>query len=305
MKFSIITPVLNMERFIASTIESVLSQEGDFSIEYIIVDDSTDETPAIVSAYAKKIADGVYPIKCASITMHHMKRTTGHSMYSAINDGFAIATGDVYAWINADDMYRPGAFAIIARSLATFPDIQWIKGITGTIDENGKELKPGVCTTYIQQWIVEGMYGQEAYFIEQDSVFWRKELWKKSGEIPKALTHAGDYWLWREFARRAPLVSLNAPISYFRKRAGQMSKDVAGYKKEQYAIRPRRGLLAMWCRVFFAGRARITRMFPNTEPLFMLLYPLFFLFTTRVEYMNIRDGVPKLRQTNKYVIPRT
>jgi len=37
MKFSIVTPTYNMERWIAETIESVLSQEGDFEIEYIIV----------------------------------------------------------------------------------------------------------------------------------------------------------------------------------------------------------------------------------------------------------------------------
>ena len=45
MKFSIITPVYNGEKYITETIESVLSQEGDFEIEYIIQDGgSTDQT---------------------------------------------------------------------------------------------------------------------------------------------------------------------------------------------------------------------------------------------------------------------
>ncbi len=38
-KISVITPVLNAERYIRETVESVLAQEGDFELEYIIRDD--------------------------------------------------------------------------------------------------------------------------------------------------------------------------------------------------------------------------------------------------------------------------
>ena len=48
MKFSIITPAYNMERWISKTIKSVLTQEGDFEIEYILADGgSTDNTVKI------------------------------------------------------------------------------------------------------------------------------------------------------------------------------------------------------------------------------------------------------------------
>ena len=54
MKFSIVTPAHNSERFIAETIESVISQKGDFSIEFIIMDNcSTDRTPSIVDEYQR------------------------------------------------------------------------------------------------------------------------------------------------------------------------------------------------------------------------------------------------------------
>jgi len=49
MKFSIVTQTHNSERFIAETVESVISQKGDFSIEYVVMDNcSTDKTASIV-----------------------------------------------------------------------------------------------------------------------------------------------------------------------------------------------------------------------------------------------------------------
>ena len=70
MKFSIVTPAHNMEPWIARTIETVLSQEGQFDIEYIIVDGaSSDNTLSIAQKYIQKITDGSYSIRCNSITI--------------------------------------------------------------------------------------------------------------------------------------------------------------------------------------------------------------------------------------------
>ena len=54
MKFSIVTPVYKGEKYIKETIESVLSQKGNFEIEYIIVDGgSSDKTIKIIKEYEK------------------------------------------------------------------------------------------------------------------------------------------------------------------------------------------------------------------------------------------------------------
>ncbi|HEY4500327.1 MAG TPA: glycosyltransferase, partial [Candidatus Paceibacterota bacterium] len=100
MKFSIVTPVYNGQAHIRETIESVLSQEGDFEIEYFIMDGgSTDATVEIVLEYASRD-------KRVSV---FSEKDSG--MYDAVNKGFFKATGDVYAYINSDDVYEPGAFA--------------------------------------------------------------------------------------------------------------------------------------------------------------------------------------------------
>ena len=55
MKFSIIIPVYNVERYLSQCLDSVLNQSYDGDYEVICVDDgSTDGSPAILEEYAGK-----------------------------------------------------------------------------------------------------------------------------------------------------------------------------------------------------------------------------------------------------------
>ncbi len=237
MKFSIVTPSFNSERFIAETIESVLSQKGDFEIEYVIVDSaSSDNTIPIIKRYQALLHEGQYTIKCKGVTLKYVSEKD-NGMYDAINQGFSMASGDVYAWINSDDIYLPGAFDVIAKSFRTYPEVMWLKGITSYINQFSAIYQAGKCFLYNQQWIQIGMYGRELYFIQQDSVFWRSDLWKTAGGTDTELKRAGDYALWIKFARYAPLYSVNATVSCFRKVAGQISEDLDAYTNEYAKVR--------------------------------------------------------------------
>jgi glycosyltransferase involved in cell wall biosynthesis len=232
LKFSIVTPSYNSERFIGETIESVLSQKGDFSIQYIIVDNfSTDKTIEIVKKYQKMVLNDKILIKCREVKIELISEKD-NGMYDAIKKGFDRATGEVFAWINSDDIYLHGAFDIIQRTLGKYPQILWLKGITSYINENSTIYSSGQCYIYLQEWIRNGLYGTELPFIQQDSVFWRSELWLKSGGINNALSLSGDFFLWKIFSKLEPLYSLNAYISCFRKVAGQKSENIKAYLKE-------------------------------------------------------------------------
>lgn len=296
MKFSIVTPAYNMERWIAHTIESVLSQAGDFDIEYIVMNDgSKDSSAAIAEVYADKVMRGMYPIRARSVTMQVVtQENTG--MYEAINRGFARATGDIFAWINADDMYQPGAFAGMTRAFDAFPEIDWLKGITDTMNEEWQTQEKGFCRLYRQDWLALGVYGMEAYFVEQDSVFWRAKLWKLVAPMPKEYRSAADYWLWIQMAKYAPLWSLKYPVSQFMKREGQISKGVAKYKAEQWDARPHRSLRAWGARLFFSPQSRL----PKMQKFFSWAYPLFFM-NGKEEYIEIVDGTPVKKVARTYV----
>jgi glycosyltransferase involved in cell wall biosynthesis len=291
MKFSIVTPAYNMEGWIAQTIEGVLGQEGDFEIEYILADGgSTDATRSIFESYQKKLSD-------PRITMTAFSGKDG-GMYDAINKGFARATGDIFAWINADDCYQPGAFAAIANTFETFPDIKWIKGISDFTDTERRRTRFGKCTLYRQDWLADGIYGQESYFVQQDAVFWRAGLWKKISPMPEHYRLAADYWLWMHMAKHAPLWSLNVHVSDFMKRKGQMSESTDTYKREQWNARPHRSLKAWGARLFFSPQSRLGKQF---EPLFLWLYPRIFMRGNE-QYLTIENDRAVKKPARSFVV---
>ena len=93
MKVSIITATYNCEESVADAIDSVLSQTYE-NIEYVIVDGaSSDRTIEII----KEKTVGVQQLKFVS------EPDTG--IYDALNKGIAMATGEVIAFLHADDIY--------------------------------------------------------------------------------------------------------------------------------------------------------------------------------------------------------
>ena len=91
MKISDITVCLNSEKTIEKTIKSVITQNYD-EIEYIIIDgNSKDRTIELINKYKH------------SITKLVSEKDGG--IYSAINKGLKLATGDVISILHADDFY--------------------------------------------------------------------------------------------------------------------------------------------------------------------------------------------------------
>src|SRR3989344_2070174 len=160
MKFSIVTPVYNGQAHIRETIESVLSQEGDFEIEYFIMDGgSTDSTVKIAREYESRD-------KRVSVIS---EKDVG--MYDAVNKGFLKATGDVYAYINSDDVYEPGAFATVTSIVSKYPDILWLKGISSVMDASSNISRILPCYVYKREWIEKGIYGRNGPVIGPASAF--------------------------------------------------------------------------------------------------------------------------------------
>lgn len=301
MKFSIITPVYNGEKYIAETIESILSQEGDFEIEYIIMDGgSTDKTIEIIKSYEHHLKLGQYPTRCKKITFQWFSEKD-RGMYDAAEKGFARATGDVFAYVNSDDKYLPGAFATVTTVLFAYPEIEWLKGINTTGDENSNTTSQGECFIYRRNWIAKGIYGRSAYFIQQDSVFWKRSLWNKARPAISSFCLAGDYALWVTFAKHAPLWSFNKQVSMFRKRPGQLSTNMAEYNREQETIAPHNFFLGKKVILYFVLE-RFLRLNPKwliSRTLFFTLFP----FCKQEWYIDFDSkGNPTKNRAESYLV---
>lgn len=217
-RITIVTPCYNSERFLEETIRSVLDQ-GYPNLEYIIIDGgSTDGTLDIIRKYESQVSAWI--------------SEPDKGMYDAINKGFHRGTGDIYAWINSDDTYLPGALKAAVEVFNKHSDVQWISGSTVYTDEESVLVGEHPLLMYHQNDIKIGYHGLCMHYVQQNCCFWRSSLWKKAGPMPDTLRYAGDYWLWTQLAVYAPLLPFNRKIASFRRHAVQLSAETSKYRSE-------------------------------------------------------------------------
>ena len=164
-RITIITPSYNQGEFIEQTIESILSQ-GYPDLEYIVMDGgSTDETVNILEKYEGQL-----------YWVSEKDRGQAH----AINKGWHRATGDIYAWLNADDLLNPGALTKVAREFSD-PKTHWLCGAADVINAAGHKIKqeapyhPKTIGQMIATW------ESPSYSYPQMSSFLSAEIVRKAG----------------------------------------------------------------------------------------------------------------------------
>jgi glycosyltransferase involved in cell wall biosynthesis len=201
-KISIVTPCYNSERYLEETILSVLEQNYP-NLEYIIIDGgSTDGSVDIIKKYQHKL------------TYWISEKDKG--MYDALQKGFAISTGEIMAWINADDLYYKKSFFIISELFQNFPEINWLVGAGSHIDENGRCISIGKSYKFTKYDFLMGNFK----WIQQESCSWRRTLWEKAGSHLNTLfRYAGDFELWVRFFRSEQLYVTDSLIGGFRLRS--------------------------------------------------------------------------------------
>ena len=107
-RISIITPSYNQGKFIEETINSIITQ-GYPNLEYIIIDGgSHDSTVDIIKKYEKQI--------------NYWVSEPDHGQADAINKGLSRCSGEIFGWINSDDMLLPGALFKIAQAYQNTPE---------------------------------------------------------------------------------------------------------------------------------------------------------------------------------------
>lgn len=178
-RITIITPSLNQGRFIESTIQSVLEQKYP-DLEYIVVDGgSTDNTLDILQRYSGRLR-------------WISEKDAGQS--DAINKGLHMATGDIIAFLNSDDLYLPNTLISVGRFFAGHPQAAWLSGRCINIDEHGHEIRRPI-TWYKNFWLLWGSYNILLVldYISQPATFWRRRVFEKVGEFDTNEHYAFDY----------------------------------------------------------------------------------------------------------------
>jgi glycosyltransferase involved in cell wall biosynthesis len=179
-KASIVTISFNQVEFLERAIRSVVEQNYP-DIEYIVVDPgSTDGSRDIVERYRSRISRVIY------------ERDRGPA--DGLNKGFAHATGDIYAFLNSDDVLLPEA----VRSAVSFlnsNDVDVVSAHATVIDAEDRHLR----MVYSEAFSLKMMaYG--ACILVQPSTFFRREVFERVQGFNAENKSNWDGELWVDMA---------------------------------------------------------------------------------------------------------
>jgi glycosyltransferase involved in cell wall biosynthesis len=213
MKISVITPNFNGEAYLADCLKSIIDQRREgLDIEILVMDGgSTDGSADVVRSFGSEINTFV------------SEKDNGPC--DAITKGLALATGDILAWLNADDLYVPGALARVAEVMSQHPERALCFGHCPIVNEQGDEIRHGITRfkemfyPFSSRFVI-----QSINYISQPAMFFRRSAYEAAGPLRQDLKAAWDYEFILRLWKQGGAVRVSRPaLAMFRWHPGSIS----------------------------------------------------------------------------------
>lgn len=203
-KVSIVLPIYNGTRYIASSIESILEQNYA-NWELIIVNDcSTDDTLSICNKYAKKDS---------RISVFSNERNL--KLPKTLNEGFSRATGDYYTWTSDDNLYKPSAIGTLVAALEDNPGVSMVYSDYTNIDADGNII--GETRLQKPEFLVTGNVCGACFL-------YTAEISATVGEYDPNMFLAEDYDYWLRIHKDGKLMHINDNLYLYRRHSESLSE---------------------------------------------------------------------------------
>lgn len=205
-KITVVTPSYNQGKYLEETLRSVLLQ-GYPDLEYIVIDGgSTDCSAEIVKKYEPSLA--------------YRLCEPDRGQAEAINKGLVRATGEIFNWINSDDLLLPGTLQAIA---AAAEDHHAVAGNVIHFDATGRE------TLVAQSHLTaRGLIYPKVVF-QQSGLWLRPSLIRACGGINTNLRYIFDWDLVIRYLAFFPDVTyVDHPVARFRLHSASKTVAEAG-----------------------------------------------------------------------------
>lgn len=205
-KISIVIPSYNKVEFIGETIKSIVTQDYP-NLEVIVQDGgSNDGTLEVIKKYANN-----YP----KLIKWESKRDKGQ--VDAINKGMKKATGEILAYINADDVYEKNSFREVGESFNLNQGTYWVAGKGIVINKKNREISKGITLfKYFLLRLNTYWFLLIINYLMQPSVFFSSECFKKYGPFRSDKRYVLEYDFWLQVAKDNMPVVIPNVLSKFR-----------------------------------------------------------------------------------------
>ncbi|MEI6106023.1 MAG: glycosyltransferase [Opitutae bacterium] len=205
----IVTPSFNQERYLESTLLSVLNQKYP-KLRYRVQDGgSTDRSPQIIQRYADQLTGWV------------SEKDKGQA--DAVCRGFKQLGGeptDIMAWLNSDDFIAPRALRFVAEYFVRHPEVDVVYGHRIIIDDQDREIGRWIMPPHdpkTLEWID---------YVPQETLFFRRSIYEAVGGLDSSFQFALDWDLLARFQQaKARVVRLPYFLGCFRLHSEQKTSQ--------------------------------------------------------------------------------
>lgn len=230
---SVIMPCYNAAAYLREAVDSVLTQTYT-QVELIVIDDgSTDDSRRILQEYGDRI---------------RVLDQANRGPYPARNMGLAHAGGELVAFLDADDWWRPDCLELLEGALQTHPDAALAYCGWQNVQATDRNTDPHVPPDYGgKDKLARLLSGGSPWPIH--AALTRKSVIDARGGFRTDLPTSMDFDLWLAIAARYEVVLVPEILAFYRfSVAGQISsrpwrQAVNGWKLKMDFLRSNADLL--------------------------------------------------------------
>ena len=197
---SIVVPAYNHAAYLKECIESILAQDYQ-QVELIVLNDgSTDTTPDILLAYGDRF---------------RWENQTNIGQSATLNKGWAMANGDILAYLSADDKLRPEAVSEAVAALMARPEIVVTYSDFDLLDEHSRPVRTVATRNFDARDLVLDLVCQPG-----PGAFFRRGAFLRAGPWDSALRQNPDLDFWLRLSLVGNFLRIPKVLAGFRVHEG-------------------------------------------------------------------------------------
>ena len=200
---TIVIPAYNHAEHLAEAIQSVLTQDYG-ALEVIVIDDgSTDYTREVLQGLAGEF---------------RWETQTNVGQALTLTKGWGQASGEILAYLSADDRLAPGAASAAVASLARHPDVVATYCDFNLIDPFSRLIR----TVRLPEFNYTAMLAEVSCPIGPGA-FFRRSAYIKAGPWNPAFRQMPDYDFWLRLGAKGRFLHISEPLADFRVHPGSQT----------------------------------------------------------------------------------